>query len=160
PVQPPAAVTTMPVQPPAMVTATPVRPSTIATGAPVKPPASATGTPVAPSAMATATSVQPPATVPGAHVHHPAAGGTPVRRYAPANLKAYFVYPTSGAHVSGTSVIRLGVVNVGGGPAGLETADTCYYHLLIDAPLPPPDQPIPNDFHYLHFGAGQTEARV
>ena len=27
-------------------------------------------------------------------------------------------------------------------------------------PLPPLDQPIPNDFNHLHFGAGQTEAQV
>ncbi len=26
--------------------------------------------------------------------------------------------------------------------------------------MPPFDQPIPNDFNHLHFGAGQTEAKV
>jgi hypothetical protein len=31
---------------------------------------------------------------------------------------------------------------------------------MVDAPLPPLDQPIPNDFNHLHFGAGQTEAQV
>jgi hypothetical protein len=31
---------------------------------------------------------------------------------------------------------------------------------LIDAKLPSLDQPIPNDFNHLHFGAGQTEATV
>jgi len=31
---------------------------------------------------------------------------------------------------------------------------------LIDAPLPPLDQQIPNDFNHLHFGAGQTEAKI
>jgi hypothetical protein len=31
---------------------------------------------------------------------------------------------------------------------------------LIDAKLPPLDDPIPNDFNHLHFGAGQTEATV
>ncbi|MEK9281416.1 MULTISPECIES: DUF4399 domain-containing protein [unclassified Bradyrhizobium] len=32
--------------------------------------------------------------------------------------------------------------------------------MLIDTSLPPFDQPIPNDFNHLHFGAGQTEAKV
>jgi hypothetical protein len=32
--------------------------------------------------------------------------------------------------------------------------------LLIDTELPALDQPIPNDFNHLHFGAGQTEAEV
>jgi Domain of unknown function (DUF4399) len=31
---------------------------------------------------------------------------------------------------------------------------------LIDTKLPPLDEPIPNDFNHLHFGAGQTEAIV
>jgi uncharacterized protein DUF4399 len=31
---------------------------------------------------------------------------------------------------------------------------------LIDAKVPPLDEPIPNDFNHLHFGAGQTEAIV
>jgi hypothetical protein len=31
---------------------------------------------------------------------------------------------------------------------------------LIDTKLPPLDDPIPNDFNHLHFGAGQTEAIV
>jgi hypothetical protein len=31
---------------------------------------------------------------------------------------------------------------------------------LIDADLPPLDKPIPNDFNHLHFGAGQTEAKI
>jgi hypothetical protein len=31
---------------------------------------------------------------------------------------------------------------------------------LIDTLVPPLDRPIPNDFNHLHFGAGQTEAKV
>jgi len=33
-------------------------------------------------------------------------------------------------------------------------------HRTADAELPPMDQPIPNDFSHLHFGAGQTEAKI
>ena len=49
---------------------------------------------------------------------------------------------------------------MGVAPAGIEKAGTGHHHLLVDTPLPPLDQPIPNDFNHLHFGAGQTEARV
>ena len=35
-----------------------------------------------------------------------------------------------------------------------------HHHLLVDAPLPPLDKPIPNDENHLHFGAGQTETTI
>jgi hypothetical protein len=49
---------------------------------------------------------------------------------------------------------------MGVAPAGIEKANTGHHHLLIDTALPPLNQPIPNDFNHLHFGAGQTEAQV
>src|ERR1700744_6602952 len=45
-------------------------------------------------------------------------------------------------------------------PAGSDKENSGHHHLLIDTDLPPLDQPIPNDFNHLHFGAGQTEADV
>ena len=39
-------------------------------------------------------------------------------------------------------------------------ANSGHHHLLVDTELPPLDQPIPNDFNHLHFGAGQTEAEI
>jgi hypothetical protein len=91
------------------------------------------------------------------------AGSAPAasrRHPSPPNAKVYFVYPTDGAHISQTPVIRFGLVNMGVAPAGVEKANTGHHHLLIDTPLPPLDEPIPNDFNHLHFGAGQTEAQV
>jgi hypothetical protein len=79
---------------------------------------------------------------------------------SPAKAKVYYVYPTDGAYVSRTPVIRFGLVNMGVAPAGVEKASTGHHHLLVDAPLPPLDRPIPNDFNHLHFGAGQTEAQI
>ena len=38
--------------------------------------------------------------------------------------------------------------------------NTGHHHLLIDTPLPPLDQPIPNDRNHLHFGLGQTETVI
>ena len=35
-----------------------------------------------------------------------------------------------------------------------------HHHLLIDVPLPPLDEPIPNDKNHLHFGLGQTETFI
>jgi hypothetical protein len=86
--------------------------------------------------------------------------GGPRLHPSPANARVYFVYPTDGAYVSRTPVIRFGLVNMGVAPAGVEKANTGHHHLLIDAPLPPLDRPIPNDFNHLHFGAGQTEAQI
>jgi hypothetical protein len=57
-------------------------------------------------------------------------------------------------------VIRFGLLNMGVAPAGFDKANTGHHHLLVDAELPPLDQPIPNDFNHLHFGAGQTEAKI
>ena len=85
----------------------------------------------------------------------------PARRNpSPADAKVYFVYPTNGAYVSRTPVIRFGLVNMGVAPAGVAKPNTGHHHLLIDAPVPTLSQPIPNDFNHLHFGAGQTEAKV
>jgi hypothetical protein len=92
--------------------------------------------------------------------HPPAVAGAHGRHASPANAKVYFVYPTNGSYVSRTPVIRFGLVNMGVAPAGIEKANTGHHHLLIDAQLPALDQPIPNDFNHLHFGAGQTEAQV
>jgi hypothetical protein len=90
------------------------------------------------------------ASVPAAPHRHPSAP----------NAKVYFVYPNDGAYVTRRLTIHFGLVNMGVAPAGVEKANTGHHHLIIDAPLPPLDQPIPNDFNHLHFGAGQTEAQI
>jgi hypothetical protein len=94
----------------------------------------------------------------------PSAAASPssgVKRHASApNAKVYFVYPTDGSYISPTPVIRFGLINMGVAPAGIEKANTGHHHLLVDAPLPPFDQPVPTDFNHLHFGAGQTEAQI
>jgi hypothetical protein len=99
------------------------------------------------------------------HVHvvsagDPSASASPNRRPSPPNAHVYFEYPTDGDYVSRSTIIRFGLVGMGVAPAGTEKANTGHHHLLIDSPLPPLDQPIPNDPNHLHFGAGQTEAQV
>ncbi len=63
-------------------------------------------------------------------------------------------------HIPHSPPLRFGLVNMGVAPAGVEKANTGHHHLMVDVALPPLDQPIPNDFNHLHFGAGQTEAQI
>jgi hypothetical protein len=92
--------------------------------------------------------------------HEHGAQGPVVRHASASNAKVYFILPTDHSYVTRTPVIRFGLINMGVAPAGLEKANTGHHHLMVDAPLPPLDQPIPNDFNHLHFGAGQTEAQI
>jgi hypothetical protein len=82
------------------------------------------------------------------------------RHPSPTGAKVYFENLSNGSVISRTPTIRFGLLNMGVAPAGTEKANTGHHHLLIDAPLPPLDQQIPNDFNHLHFGAGQTEAKI
>ena len=62
--------------------------------------------------------------------------------------------------MSSPVTVRFGLKGMGVAPAGTQKDATGHHHLLIDAPLPPLDQPVPNDDHHKHFGAGQTETTV
>ncbi len=93
---------------------------------------------------------------PAAPVAAGAAGLTP----SPPDAAVYFVYPSNGAVIFPKSTIRFGLRNMGVAPAGVEKANTGHHHLLIDAPPPALDKPIPNDLNHLHFGAGQTEKKI
>jgi hypothetical protein len=83
-----------------------------------------------------------------------------IRKSAPADARVYFVGLQDGAVLPQNATIRFGLANMGVAPAGIEKPNTGHHHLLIDTKLPPLDEPIPNDFNHLHFGAGQTEATV
>lgn len=82
------------------------------------------------------------------------------RHKSPPGAKVYIDSPADGAHVPVTFTVKFGLVGMGVAPAGVDKPNSGHHHLLIDAPLPPFDQPIPNDENHLHFGAGQTEATV
>lgn len=82
------------------------------------------------------------------------------RRESPKGARVYFVAPHNGSYVTPTFTVRFGLIGMGVAPAGLDKANTGHHHLVVDAPLPPFDSPIPNDFNHLHFGLGQTEAQV
>jgi len=83
-----------------------------------------------------------------------------LRTPSPPGAKEYFVGLHNGSVVPQHVTIHFGLVNMGVAPAGINKPNTGHHHLLIDTELPPLDQPIPADFHHLHFGTGQTEATV
>jgi hypothetical protein len=80
---------------------------------------------------------------------------------APENAQVYFIWPRDGTVIHGGKFwVRMGLRNMGVAPRGTNVPNTGHHHLLIDAELPPMDEAIPSDRNHLHFGAGETEARV
>jgi hypothetical protein len=75
----------------------------------------------------------------------------------PRGAELYFIAPADGATVTSPVTVRFGLRGMGVAPAGIAMDGTGHHHLLIDAELPAPDQPIPADANHLHFGKGQTE---
>lgn len=82
------------------------------------------------------------------------------RSAAPADAAVYFISPKDGETVSGPVTVRFGLRGMGVAPAGTVAEGTGHHHLIVDAPLPPAGQPIPNDASHLHFGKGQTETTL
>jgi Domain of unknown function (DUF4399) len=73
----------------------------------------------------------------------------------------YFVWPQDGAKIKGAFWCRFGLRNMGVTHAGDNFKNSGHHHLLIDVADPiDPKEPIPQDKAHLHFGAGQTEARI
>ncbi len=72
----------------------------------------------------------------------------------------YFITPQNGDTVQSPVTVRFGLTGAGVAPAGTNIENTGHHHLIIDAPLPPLDQPVPADDNHRHFGKGQTETTV
>ena len=73
----------------------------------------------------------------------------------------YFVWPQNGATIKGGFWARFGLRGMGVTHAGDDFQNSGHHHLLIDVNDPlDPNEPIPQDKSHLHFGAGQTEARI
>jgi len=91
----------------------------------------------------------------------PSAGadGLP-RTAAPAGAHLYFISPHDGDVVTGEVTVRFGLSGMGVAPAGTAIEGTGHHHLIIDAPLPALDQPVPMDEQHRHFGKGQTEVTL
>ena len=87
-------------------------------------------------------------------------GAVAQQRPMPEAAKVYIIWPSDGQVVRGGFWVRMGLSGAGIAPAGVEKANTGHHHLLVDAELPPFDKEIPNDRNHVHFGLGQTEARL
>jgi hypothetical protein len=85
------------------------------------------------------------------------AGPTPAAKDA----YLYFIWPGDGQRIKGAFWCRFGLRNMGVAPAGVRSPNTGHHHLFVDVDEPlNPNEPIPQDKKHLHYGAGQTEARL
>ena len=71
--------------------------------------------------------------------------------------EVYFISPKAGAVLSREFTVRFGLRGMGVAPAGVVAENSGHHHLIIDAPLPDLDLPVPMDDKHRHFGKGQTE---
>jgi hypothetical protein len=82
-------------------------------------------------------------------------------RPAPRDAYLYFVWPQDGSTIKGAFWCRFGLRNMGVTHAGDDFTNSGHHHLLVDVNEPlDSNDPIPQDKNHLHFGAGQTEARI
>jgi hypothetical protein len=80
---------------------------------------------------------------------------------APKDALVYFVWPQDKTTIKGGFWCRFGLRNMGVTHAGDSFPNSGHHHLLIDVNEPlDPNEPIAQDKSHLHFGAGQTEARI
>ena len=80
---------------------------------------------------------------------------------SPEEAYLYFVWPQDGAVIKGGFWCRFGLRNMGVTHAGDDFPNSGHHHLVIDVNEPlDPNEAIPQDKNHLHFGAGQTEARI
>lgn len=115
------------------------------------------------SLIAAGAAAQGTATAPPKAPSAPAATASesnPPRTAAPRDAYVYIGWPLEGATVGTKVKVWFGTRNFGVAPAGVTTKNTGHHHLLVDAQVPPLDQPIPNDHNHLHFGLGQTETVI
>lgn len=83
------------------------------------------------------------------------------RTPSPPDAAVYIIWPYDGAIIAGGKLwLRMGLRNMGLAPKGVQMAGVGHHHVLIDTELPPLDQEIPSDRNHIHFGTGQSEARI
>ena len=83
------------------------------------------------------------------------------RTPSPADARVYIIWPYNGTVIHGGKFwLRMGLQNMGLAPKGTDLPIAGHHHVLIDTDLPPFDEQIPSDRNHIHFGAGQSEARI
>jgi len=93
----------------------------------------------------------------------PASDAQELRRAMPEGASVYIISPRNGAEVRNPVRVRMGLSEQGGiAPAGVAKQNTGHHHLFIDAD--PPEEMgrelPPTGRHVMHFGLGQTEAKI
>ena len=80
---------------------------------------------------------------------------------APPEAAVYIISPRDGQRVRNPIVVRFGLRNMGVTQASSAARNAGHHHLLIDVDDPvDPKEPLPSDKNHLHYGGGQTEARI
>jgi hypothetical protein len=75
--------------------------------------------------------------------------------------KVYFIQPKNGDVISQESIVKFGLTGMGIAPAGILFENSGHHHLLIDLDtLPDMTTSLPANDNIIHFGKGQTEAKV
>ena len=72
----------------------------------------------------------------------------------------FIISPADGASVSSPVAVSFGIEGFSVAAAGTYEPATGHHHLLVDAPLPDLDMPVPADANHIHFGKGQTETTI
>jgi hypothetical protein len=80
---------------------------------------------------------------------------------APGDAYLYIIWPNDGQRIKGPFWCRFGLRNMGIARAGDKTPNAGHHHLFVDLneEIKAGDV-IPSDKNHIHFGAGQSEARV
>jgi hypothetical protein len=82
------------------------------------------------------------------------------RTPSPKGAEVYIISPKDGETVASPVTVKFGLKGMGIAPAGIAFDNSGHHHLIIDAPAPANDAPIPADANHVHFGKGQTETTV
>ena len=82
------------------------------------------------------------------------------RTDAPDGAEVYIISPKDGATVESPVTILFGLRGMGVAPAGVDLPKTGHHHIIVDAPTPDLNAPIPTDDHHRHFGGGQTQVTI
>jgi hypothetical protein len=106
--------------------------------------------------LPTSAQTPPPAAAPA-----PAAPASGSATPAPKDAYLYIIWPSNNERIKGAFWCRFGLRNMGIARAGDHHENSGHHHLFIDVneDLKPGDV-IPADKNHVHFGAGQSEARL
>ena len=76
------------------------------------------------------------------------------------NAKAYFINVNDGDQLKSPFLLQFGLSGKGVAPAGVDRENTGHHHLLINVDEINFEDTIPSSPNHIHFGGGQTEARI